>query len=66
MSVEKLLKFVESHEGKINFIGTVDRDKEWKTCSEFEYPDEFLETEGSREVFDWGFQRVQKILLIKF
>lgn len=65
MTVNDLIKQAKNEGVKINFIGVVGRNDRWADVQP-EYPDEFLETNGDREVFDYAYQRVQKILVVKF
>ena len=65
MTVNDLVKQIKAKGCDIKFIGVTERDGRWADA-QLEYPDEFLETEGDREVFDCAYQSVQKILVIKF
>lgn len=65
MTVKEVYQKVISEGYKVNMIGVVERNDNWHKA-DLEYADEFMETEGDREVFDWGVQKTQKILLIKF
>ena len=65
MTVKDLVKQAKADGQEIRFIGVTGRNDRWADA-QLEYPDEFLETEGDREVFDCAYQRVQKILVIKF
>ena len=65
MTVNDLVKQAKEEGREIKFIGVTGRDDRWADA-QLEYPDEFLETEGDREVFDCAYQRTQKILVIKF
>lgn len=49
----------------IDMIGNVGRADEWRDVVP-EYADEFLETEGDREIYDFAIQKKQKILIVKF
>lgn len=49
----------------IDMIGSVGRADEWKDVIP-EFADEFLETEGDREIYDFAIQKEQKILIVKF
>lgn len=65
MTVNELVKQVKADGREIKFIGVTGRDESWASA-QLEYPDEFLETEGDCEVFDCGYQSMQKILVVKF
>lgn len=65
MTVNDLVKQAKAEGCEIKFIGITGRNERWADAK-LEYLDEFLETEGDREVFDCAYQRVQKILVIKF
>ena len=65
MTVNDLVKQATAEGREIKFIGVTGRDDRWADA-QLEYLDEFLETEGDREVFDCAYQRTQKILVIKF
>ena len=65
MTVKELVKQAQDEGVKLNFIGVVGRNDRW-VDAELEYPDEFLETNGDKEVFDCAYQKTQKILVIKF
>lgn len=65
MTVNDLVKQAKDEGVELNFIGVVGRNDRWADA-QLEYPDEFLETNGDREVFDCAYQNVQKILVIKF
>lgn len=65
MTVNDLVKQAKTEGREIQFIGVTGRNDRWADA-QLEYPDEFLETEGDREVFDCAYQRTQKILVIKF
>lgn len=49
----------------IDMIESVGRADEWKDVIP-EFADEFLETEGDREIYDFAIQKEQKILIVKF
>ena len=65
MTVNDLVKQAKAEGCEIKFIGVTGRNGRW-VDAQLEYPDEFLETEGDREVFDYAYQRVQNILVVKF
>ena len=65
MTVNEVYKKVTSEGYKVNLIGVVERNDDWRKA-ELEYADEFMETEGNREVFDFAVQAKQKMLLLKF
>jgi hypothetical protein len=65
MTVNEVYKKVTSEGYKVNLIGVVERNDDWRKA-DLEYADEFMETEGDREVFDFAVQAKQKILLLKF
>ena len=49
----------------VEMIGSVGRAGEWRDVIP-EFADEFLETEGDREIYDFASQKEQKILIVKF
>ena len=65
MTVNEVYQKVISEGYKVNLIGVVERNDNWRK-TELEYADEFMETEGDREVFDFAIQAKQKMLLLKF
>lgn len=65
MTVNEVYKKVTSEGYKVDMVGIVDRNDDWRKA-EFEYADEFMETEGDREVFDFAIQAQQRLLLLKF
>ena len=65
MTVNEVYKKVTSEGYKVNMIGIVDKNDDWRKA-ELEYADEFMETEGDREVSDFAIQAQQKLLLLKF
>lgn len=65
MTVNEVYKKVTSEGYKVDLIGIVNKNDDWRKAK-FEYADEFMETEGDREVFDFAIQAQQKLLLLKF
>ena len=65
MTVNEVYQKVTSEGYKVDMIGIVDRNEDWRKA-DLEYADEFMETEGDREVFDFVIQAQQRLLLLKF
>lgn len=65
MKLNELYKEAISSGHEVNWLGSVERDAPWRSVHP-EYPDEFLETEGDREIYDYAYHNVYKILIVKF
>ncbi len=58
MTLNELFETVKKNEKNIQYIWVIDQHNKWKGIN-LEYSDELLETEGDREVLDWGIVRTQ-------
>ena len=65
MRLNELYKKVISSGYEVNWLGSVERDAPWHSVQP-EYVDEFLETEGNREVYDYAYHNTYRILIVKF
>lgn len=65
MTVNEVYQKVTSEGYKVDMIGIVDRNNDWRKA-DLEYVDEFMETEGDREIFSFAIQAQQRLLLLKF